>query len=158
MTTEAISRPSSSYRTPRIALIAVVALIVGAFIGAGVVALTSSGGSEGAATTQRAVLPTAGTADVCAGDGGALLASVAAMPVDVSNDIMSRLSAPTRALLSTAAEMSAISESTPQMPDPETLAAVLSRVRPADAAALTGGLSPQTRAAIAATASGSACS
>jgi hypothetical protein len=158
MTTDAISRPSSSYRTPRIALVALVALIVGAFIGAGVVALTSSGSPEGAATTPRAVLPAAGNADVCAGDGGALLASVAAMPVDVSNDIASRLSAPTLALLGTAAEMSAISGTTPEMPDPETLASVLSRVRPADAAVLTGGLSSQTRAAIADTAAGSACS
>ena len=158
MTTQAISRPSSSYRTPRIVLIALVALIVGGFIGAGVVALTSSGGSEGAATTQRLVLPAAGDADVCAGDGGALLASVAAMPVDVANDIASRLSAPTRALLSTTAEMSAIVGATPEMPDPMTLAAALSRVRAADAAVLTGGLSPETKAAIAATPSGSACS
>jgi hypothetical protein len=122
------------------------------------VALTSSGGSEGAATTQRAVLPAAGKTDVCAGDGGALLASVAAMPLDVSNDIVSRLSAPTRALLSTTAEMGAIVGAAPEMPDPETLAGALSRVPSADALVLTGGLSPQTRAAIAAMPSGSVCS
>jgi hypothetical protein len=157
MTAEAISRPAST-RSPRVALLALVALVVGGFIGAGVVALTSGDSSEGVATTQRAVLPATGSTDVCAGDGGVLLASVAAMPVDVSNDIMSRLSAPTGALLSTAARLSAISETTPQVPDLQTLAAVLSRVRPADAAVLTGGLSPETRAAIATLPSGSACS
>jgi hypothetical protein len=158
MTTEVIPRPSRSYRNPRSVLVAVVALIVAALIGAGVVALSGSGTSgERAATVQRAALPPKGNIDACAGDGGALLATVVAMPIEVSSDIASRLSAPTRALLASAVEQSAITRTTPGPPDAAVLSAALSRVAPADAMLVMGGLSPQTRDAIAAQAGGSAC-
>ena len=126
MTTEVIPRPSRSYRNPRTVLVAVVALIVAALIGAGVVALTGSGTSgERAATVQRAALPPAGNTAACAGDGGALLATMVSMPIDVSSDIMRRLSASTRALLASAVEQSAITRTTPSTPDATVLSAAL---------------------------------
>ncbi len=160
MTTEVVASPPTSTRSshsPRRVLVSVVALIVAALIGAGVVALSGSGTSgERAATVQRAaVLPAGNTA--CAGDGGALLATMVSMPIDVSSDIMSRLSAPTRALLASAVEQSAITRTTPDTPDATALSAALSRVAPGDATLLMRGLSPQTRDAIAAQAGGSAC-
>jgi hypothetical protein len=139
-------------------LVAVVALIAAALIGAGIVALSGSGTSgERAATVQRAALPPTVNMDACAGDGGALLATMVSMPIDVSSDIMSRLSAPTRALLASAVEQSAITRTTPGPPDATVLAAALSRVAPGDAMLLMRGLSPETRDAIAAQAGGSAC-
>jgi hypothetical protein len=79
------------------------------------------------------------------------------MPIEVSSDIASRLSAPTRALLASAVEQSAMTRTTPGPPDAAVLSAALSRVAPADAMLVMGGLSPQTRDAIAAQAGGSAC-
>ena len=110
MTTQAITQPSSSYRSPRTALLVVLALVVGGLIGAGIV----SRGVERHVRHQPRTCPGGARrrtrADVapCAGDGGALLATVVFMPIDVSNDVVGRLSAPTRALLASAAEQSAI--------------------------------------------------
>ena len=142
MSTEVITQPPRSFRSPPIAL----------------VALASSGTSETTgATAPRATLSAARNANACPGDGGVLLASVAAMPPEVSSDIMTRLSASTRVLLSSAAEQSAITLTMPEAADLTTLAAVLSRVGPTDAAVVMSGFPPQTRDAIFATAGGSAC-
>jgi hypothetical protein len=156
MTTEAFPTPTTSYRTHRTALVAVLALVIGALIGAGFVALIRTDEPARTAPAQRAaILPTVNVA--CPGDGGALLATMASMPIDVSSDIMSRLSDPTRALLSSAVEQSVISRSMPEAPDTTTLSAALLRVGATDAALLTSGLSSQTREAIAAAAAASAC-
>ena len=156
MTTEAFPTPTSSYRTRPTVLVAVLALVVGALVGAGFVALIRTDEpARTAAAPRAALLPTVNVA--CPGDGGALLATMASMPVAVSSDIMSRLSNPTRALLASAAEQSAISRTTPATPDATTLSSALSRVGRSDAVLVTSGLSPQTRAGIAATAAGSAC-
>ena len=108
MSTQAIKQPTHSYRAPRTALLAVLALVVGGLIGAGVVAVASSGTSDShRATAQATPVPAPGNVATCAGDGGALLATVVSMPTDVMNDVVSRLSAPTRALLTSAAEQNA---------------------------------------------------
>ena len=59
-----------------------------------------------------------------------------------SNDVVSRLSAPTRALLASAAEQNAITV-VAETPDTASLAGALARVGPADAAVLMSGLSPR---------------
>jgi hypothetical protein len=97
------------------------------------------------------------THDICAGDGGALLNTLASMPVDVSNNIASRLSPETRALLTSTAEISAVTNSTPEKPDTTSLAGALARLGPADATLVMSGLTPQARTAIGAVAAGSAC-
>ena len=159
MTTEVIPRPSRSYRNPRSVLVAVVALIVATLIGGGVVALSGSGTSGNApATVQRAALPPAGNTDACAGDGGALLATMVSMPIDVSNDIMNRLSASTRALLARRRRAECDHPGRrPGRPMPRCSPRPSHHVAPADAMLLMRGLSPQTRDAIAAQAGGSAC-
>ncbi len=153
MATETIPMPSRSHRRPRAAVVAAVALVAGACIGAGAVALTSS---ERAAprpeTVERAAAPATADARACAGDGGAVLATVASMPIDVANDIASRLSAPTRALLASAIEQSAITRTVPGAPDTATLATALSRLDEGDAAVVMSGLSPDIREAVAGTA------
>jgi hypothetical protein len=157
MTTEVIPRPSRSYRPRRAVLVAALAFVVLALIAAGVVALTRSGESGTRASTVQRAVPTA-SVESCPGDGGALMVIVASMPVDISNDIMSRVSAPTRALIASAVELSAITRTTPEALDAATLSAALSRVGSADAALLTSWFSSQTQDALLVPADGSACS
>ncbi len=158
MSTQAITQPSRSYRSPRTALLAVLALVVGGLIGAGVVALSSSSGSDThRATAQATPVVAPGNVTTCAGDGGALLATVASMPIDVTNDVVSRLSAPTRALLTSAAETNAQVNIVAEARDTATLAGALARVGSADAAVVMSGLSPETRAAVSGTTAEAAC-
>jgi len=155
MNAEAVAQQVGSNRTPRTALFAVLALVVGGCVGAGIVALSSDGTSEsGSAHARPVTIPAQGV--TCAGDGGALLVTLASLPLDVSTDIMSRLSQPTRALLAIAAEQSAITRTTPETPDSATLSAAIARVGRQDAAVLMSALAPQTGAAVG-VASGSAC-
>lgn len=158
MTTEILPRPSRSYRPRRTVLVAALAFVVLALVAAGIVALTRSGESgTHAAGVQRAVpIPTA-SVESCPGDGGALIAMMASMPIDRANDIMSRLSAPTRSLLASAVEQSAITRTTPAPPDAATLSAALSRVGTKDAALLTSWYSSQAQDAIVVPATESPC-
>ena len=149
MNTEAVAQQRiGSNRSRRTALLAVLALVIGGCVGAGVVALTSDGPSGSGDATLRPVAFPAEGVTACAGDGGALLASLASLPIDVSNDIMSRLSQPTRALMASAVEQSAITGTRPEMPDSATLSAAIARVGDRDAAVLMSGLAPQTQTAI----------
>ena len=158
MSTQAIKQPTHSYRAPRTALLAVLALVVGGLIGAGVVAVASSGTSDShRATAQATPVTTPGSVATCAGDGGALLATVVSMPTDVMNDVVSRLSTPTRALLTSAAEQNAQINVVAETPDPASLSGALARVGPADTAVVMSGLSPETRAAISGTTADVAC-
>ena len=159
MATDVIPTPNRSYRTRRTVLVAALALVVAALIGAGVVAMTRSDESATRApTVQRAAPLLTEDVESCPGDGGALLVTMASMPIDVSSDIMGRLSAPTRALVASAVEQSVITRTTPGPPDAATLSAVLARVGSADAGLVMSGLSSQTRDLIAAQPRGSACS
>ena len=79
------------------------------------------------------------------------------MPMDVSRDVVNRLSAPTRALVASAAEQNAEVNIAVETSDTAMLAGALARVGPADAAVLMSGLSPETRAVIASTTAGVAC-
>jgi hypothetical protein len=143
-----VQQQVGSNRSPRTALLVVLALVLGGCVGAGVVALTSDGTSDsGDATVRPVTLPAEGVT-TCPGDGGALLAGLVSLPIDVSNDIMTRLSPTTRALVVSAVEQSAITRTRPEVPDAATLSAAIARVGPRDAAVLMGGLAPQTRTAV----------
>ena len=156
MNAEAVAQQVGSNRRPRTAVFAVLALVVGGCVGAGIVALSSDGTSEtGSAHVRPVTIPAEGVS-ACAGDGGVLLVTLASLPLDVSTDIMSRLSLPTRALLASAAEQSAITRTTPETPDSATLSAAIARVGRQDAAVLMSALAAQTGAAVG-VASGSAC-
>ena len=156
MATEVIPKPSRTYRSPRSALLVALAVIVGACIGAGVVALASTGSSETRqATVQRAAPLSGADARRCPGDGGALLVTVMSMPPEVSRDVADRLSPATRALLNSAVEQSAITRTRPGPVDTATLAAALSRLGPADSDAVMSGLAAETQAALPATVDGS---
>jgi hypothetical protein len=156
MATESIPRQSHSHRSLRSVLRVGLALLVGAGIGAGMVALVADGSPETrAATLQRAAGPSDTDARRCPGDGGALLATVMSMPPDVASDVADRLSPTTRALLHSAAEQSAITRTRPGPPDTATLAAALSRLGPTDSDAVMSGLLAETRAALPATVDGS---
>ena len=118
MTTEAISEavPARTAASDR-ADLALVALIVGGLRrGGGRRADVERQLREGVARAQRAALPRApGTPATCPGDGGALLASVIVdASSTVANDVVSRLSPATRALLHSAVEQSAITRTRPE--------------------------------------------
>ena len=87
MSTEAVAQQRiGSTRSRRTALLAVLALVIGGCVGVGLVALSSDGTSgPGDATLRPVAFPAEGVT-VCAGDGGALLASLASLPIDVSKD------------------------------------------------------------------------
>jgi hypothetical protein len=158
MNTEAIVQQPSLARSPRTAISIVLALVVGALVGAGAVALVSSDTSESRHAIERpAAVAAAPSVETCPGDGGVLLSAVMSMPIEVSNQLARELSAPTRALLASASELSALTATSPSPADPTTLAGVLTRIGSPDADAVTSGLPPLTRAAIEGVVAESAC-
>jgi len=148
MSTEVITRPSSSHHGPRTVLIAALALVV-AGIGAGVVAITQTDSSTSSrASSPPAAAPVTALNTTCPGDGGYLLAEVSAMPTADASRVATELFPETRALLRSSALASAATSTMPSSPDPVTLDAVLSRLGSRDATAIVSGLAPETRAEI----------
>ena len=160
MSTQVIYRPPISHRSLRSKLVWALALIAAAGIGAGVVAVTQGGSDARVANSRSAQVPTSpvATSNTCPGDGGALLATVASMPSDVSaRSLFGRLSPATQALLTATARGSAETNSVPAVPDSATLAGALARVGPSDAAVIMSALPAQTQAGISATPTALAC-
>ena len=156
MTTQVITRPARAHRR-RAPIVVLTALVLVAVVGivTATVALTSDSADD--THTARAASAASTPGGTCPGDGGDLLAIVASMPSDVSANIVNQLSLPTRALLRSTAEQSAAANSAVAVPDTATLAGVLGRLAPTDAAAVMSGLTPSTRTAIGAAPAGTVC-
>jgi hypothetical protein len=147
MSAQAIAQPANPFRTRSAVLAAAALAVVLLAVSAGIAALVSDGASSG---TAPAATPPAAVAsvDTCPGDAGALLTVVAGLPVAEHTPIMRSLSPDTAAMIRTAAESSALTNTLADAPDPSTLAGVLSRISPSDSAVILRGLAPQTRAAV----------
>jgi hypothetical protein len=148
MSTEVVARPSIPQHRSRTWFVGVVALAVGLAAGAGIVAVTRADSSTSDTNSRPvAAAPVVAGNSSCLGDGGYLLAEVAAVPSTDAARLVNDLSPRARALLRSSALTSAWSSTMPVRADPATLAAVLSRLGDRDATAIRSGLA-QTGTAI----------
>jgi hypothetical protein len=158
MSTEVISQPTISHRGRRRSLFAVLATVAAVGVaGAAVIASTSGGTSGGHAVAGPPADVVTQISPACEVDIEYLAAEVGTMSETVRAGVITGLSPEARALVERAvANQGALSVGSvlygfpysPPVPDGPTLARVLAGVRPADARAIAGGLSPERRAEI----------